>query len=194
MLGSLTTLTMELGGITPGSQYDRLSIAGNASLDGELDVTLISGFVPLSGQTFNILTAAGIAGTFDTTTLPALAGGLFFNLAYSTNAVTLSVGGILGDYNKNGIVDAADYVLWRKTISQSGPALAADGNNNGTIDPVDFTIWRTNFGTPAAPGSGASLAGTIPEPTTSLLLIFAAAGWCFLRSGPHRKSQQLIGV
>jgi len=45
---------------------------------------LLNSFAPSPGQSFNILTAAGgIDGTFDATNLPALAGGLYFNLAYT---------------------------------------------------------------------------------------------------------------
>src|SRR5262249_53904670 len=147
-------------GATKGSQYDSLTIAGSVSLSGALDVDLINGFMPLPGQSFNILTAAGgIDGTFDTLDLPALAGGLYFNLTYAPTTITLSVAGILGDYNKNGIIDGSDYVLWRKTVSQSGSGLAADGNNNGVIDSADFAIWRASYGT-SATGAGAPAGST----------------------------------
>lgn len=49
-----------------------------------------------------------------------------------------------GDYNRNGSVDAADYVLWRKTRSTSGlPAFSgADGSGNGVIGFEDYGVWR----------------------------------------------------
>jgi len=61
-------------------------------------------------------------------------------------------------------VDAADYVLWRKT----------PGSFGGT--PAGFNAWRANFG--ATGGSGASLGSSaaVPEPGTCLLLLFAAMG------------------
>ena len=49
------------------------------------------------------------------------------------------------DYNHNGIVDAADYVLWRKSLG-STTNLAADGNHNGMVDNDDFELWRSTFG------------------------------------------------
>lgn len=81
-----------------------------------------------------------------------------------------------GDYNNNGVVDAADYVLWRNTLGQSvNPGVGADGNLSGIIDAGDYTIWRTNFGNavPNIPaGAGAGFA-SVPEPASSLLLIIA---------------------
>ena len=46
-----------------------------------------------------------------------------------------------GDYNHNGTVDAADYVVWRHTLGQSGTSLAADGDGSGTIDQADYDEW-----------------------------------------------------
>ena len=66
--------------------------------------------------------------------------------------------GVLGDYNSNGKVDAADYVLWK----QGGP-LANEVDNLGTVNGADYTEWRARFGNP-----GAGLAGgaEVPEPAT----------------------------
>jgi dockerin type I repeat protein len=81
-----------------------------------------------------------------------------------------------GDYNHNGVVDAADYVLWRNTLGQSAsPAgSGADGNGNGTIDADDYSFWRSKFGS-VAPGSGSGneLINTeVPEPAMNTLLLF----------------------
>jgi hypothetical protein len=85
---------------------------------------------------------------------------------------TASLPSLPGDFDGNGIVDTADYLVWRKSSGQSGVGLAADGDNNGTIDAADFALWRANYGASAAGSS--SIAPNIPEPA-SLLLIFAAA-------------------
>jgi hypothetical protein len=57
--------------------------------------------------------------------------------------------GPLGDYNKNGIVDGADYVVWRDTLG-STTDFRANGNNEGTskdlIDQADYDTWRGAFG------------------------------------------------
>jgi hypothetical protein len=69
-----------------------------------------------------------------------------------------------GDYNGNGVVDAADYVVWRNTINQNvTPGTGADGVPNGTIDSSDYTYWRARFGNLAGSGTSTS-AAAVPEP------------------------------
>jgi hypothetical protein len=77
-----------------------------------------------------------------------------------------------GDYNGDTIVDASDYVVWRKTVGQSTTFFSgADGNGNSVIDSGDFAVWRSRFGAPSANGA-AGVAG-VPEPTTFWLLFSA---------------------
>jgi hypothetical protein len=75
------------------------------------------------------------------------------------------------------MVDASDYVVWRNSLGQAGPGLAADGNGDGKIDPGDYDVWRANFGKTA--GSGAvvasveRLSAAIPEPVTLWISVIA---------------------
>ncbi len=89
-----------------------------------------------------------------------------------TNTVPLS-----GDYNRDHVVDAADYVVWRSMQNQTGYQLAADGNGDGKVDGDDFAVWRDHFGeTWTGLGFGAGGAtGNIPEPSTGLLSMTLAA-------------------
>lgn len=82
----------------------------------------------------------------------------------------------LGDYNYNGVVDAADYVLWRNFIGQTGAGMSADGSGNDIIDNSDYDVWRAHFGQTAGSGTGASANAAIPEPSTWALLMCAAVG------------------
>jgi hypothetical protein len=92
-----------------------------------------------------------------------------------------------GDYNGNSIVDAADYVLWRKTLGQAVAMNGdgADGNQNGTVDPDDYNIWRMNFGRVfTGPASSNGSMTAVPEPTTFALIaaVVALASWSRKRS------------
>ena len=86
-----------------------------------------------------------------------------------------------GDYNNDGVVDAADYVVWRKTLNQSATPAGngADGNQSGTIDDGDFTHWRERYGN-VVPSSGTGASSPIPEPTAAAL---AFMGLLFLPLG-----------
>jgi glycoprotein endo-alpha-1,2-mannosidase len=81
---------------------------------------------------------------------------------------------VAGDYNRNGAVDAADYVLWRNSIRKTGFGLAADGDRNRVVDSADYSFWKTRFGLAADAASAAftGLAyGTVPEPAPGALLM-----------------------
>jgi hypothetical protein len=79
---------------------------------------------------------------------------------------------VAGDYNQDGRVDAADYIVWRKSLGESVPVFSgADGDGNGTIDHADYDFWRMRFGHPLIRGAGSAADGAIvPEPCTVLLL------------------------
>ena len=53
-----------------------------------------------------------------------------------------------GDYNLDGVVDAADYTVWRDTLGATGIGAftGADGNGDGAVAQADYDVWRSNFG------------------------------------------------
>ena len=171
--GPFSSLNIELAGTTPGAQYDRVTVAGDASVDGTLNVSLISGFKPTIGSSFEIVAAPShLTGAFSGENLPALAGGASWDVNYSSDAVTLSVGGVLGDFNLDGVVDSADYTVWRDLLGSN--ALAADASGNGTVDSADYNIWKANFGAVASAGGGAAGGAqltAVPEPTGFVIAV-----------------------
>jgi RHS repeat-associated protein len=63
------------------------------------------------------------------------------NTLFHTTSATLA-----GDYNRDGIADAADYVVWRKTLGSNVASYSgADGDGDGIVDEDDFDVWRANF-------------------------------------------------
>jgi hypothetical protein len=66
---------------------------------------------------------------------------------------------LFGDFNHNGTVDAADYVMWRDGLAT-------------TYTLADYDLWRANFGDTA---SGATLpdpsSAPVPEPATLTMLV-----------------------
>ena len=146
------TLGIELGGAVPGT-FDRLVVGGNSALDGTLHLSLIDGFVPGAGDSFEILSAASVTGAFANAPGGVLntAFGQFL-VTYSGTGVTLSpflVEPIPGDYNIDGIVDAADYIVWRDHLTTNAP-LPNEGASIGVVDQDDYGVWQANFGKTAS--------------------------------------------
>ena len=77
----------------------------------------------------NIWTEGGIEYTQDFESLRA---GLTFPL--------------MGDFNGDGLVDAADYTVWRNNLDASESILNGAGDNSGIVDIGDYELWKANFG------------------------------------------------
>ena len=107
------TFTVELGGTPTSDDFDVLHVLGQTTLNGTLDIQLIDGFLPHVGNQFVVLTAPSVAGVFSVVVEP---NGLDVSVLYLPTLVVVQIDAVLlpGDYNQNGVVDAADYVLWRK--------------------------------------------------------------------------------
>lgn len=90
-----------------------------------------------------------------------------------------------GDYNDDGTVDAADYVVWRYNVN--APAGTLDNDiDGGPIGPEQYNTWRAYFGESAGVGSAAGAAETsVPEPTgiymTALTILLMASTGVRLR-------------
>jgi len=88
------------------------------------------------------------------------------------NTAPVELAGLLGDYNENDVVDAADYTVWRDNLG-GGTALPNDGGLGTPIGQAHYDQWKTNFGMLLPPGAGARSIGAsaVPEPGTLLLAI-----------------------
>ncbi|MEX2169553.1 MAG: hypothetical protein WD851_09590 [Pirellulales bacterium] len=157
------------------NDFDRLTLTGQAQIAGELNVSLLDGFTPVLGNVFGFLSAVGgVAGTFQTTSLPDLAAGLSWSISYNPTNVQLSVVQALpGDYNEDGAVNAADYTVWR---DQLGGGTSLPNDDTAGVGPDDYDRWNMHFGQNA--GTGSNGPDAVPEPSALQLLLLAAAGVC----------------
>jgi hypothetical protein len=118
----------------------------------------------------------GSSGTVFTTLPPTNT--QFGNIASATltTIVRTNFSTLTADYNANGVVDAADYVLWRNANGTSvTPGTSPDGTGDGFVNIADYDFWRSRFGLPAGSGSGVgSSTNAIPEPSTFVLVAFGA--------------------
>lgn len=166
---SSSTLEIELAGIDPG-EFDVLAVNGLAILDGFVDVSLVDGFMPEIGDMFEFLTAT--TNIVDTNVIELVPADVpFYELMRVGNNYVLEVidtpGGLAGDYNDDGVVNAADYVAWR-----NGGPLANDLTPG--VQPEDYDVWVEHFGETAGSGTAASDAA-VPEPACWAVVLVAVA-------------------
>lgn len=125
-------LTIEIGGPDPGVDHDDLQITDVALLDGSLDVTVIDGFVPVGGETFVILSARMVDGTFATENLPPPFGHLQWFVRYELNRVILVAGDCVeGDPDEDGIAGCAD-------VCPTSPAPGGVDGQGRPLGDLDF--------------------------------------------------------
>ena len=83
-------LSTGIGGTTVATQYSQVKSAGNATLAGTLAAPLLSGFTPTVGETFTVVSAKLLSGTFSNTTI-AINSSEFFAISYTKTSVVLTV-------------------------------------------------------------------------------------------------------
>jgi T5SS/PEP-CTERM-associated repeat protein len=165
-------LNMEIGGPS-AFDNDIVNVLGTASLSGELQLALINGFAPEAGQTFSIMQAVNLMGAFSN-----VANGqrlatyddlgsfqVHYGIGSTFNPNQIVLGNFLpnllpGDFNDDGSVDAADYVMWRKL----------------DLGSAAYNTWREYFGRTAPIGSGGVAEATVPEPAAIVLILVGMLG------------------
>jgi hypothetical protein len=170
-------LFIEIKG-TALNAFDRLVADGDVVLDGYLNIDIdeISPgvpFVPILGQTFNIITGNTVTGEFDYADVSGMPAGLAFHIEYLSNVVQLQVVTkpiFSADFDDDGDVDATDLAIWQGAynLNQLGDA---DGDNDS--DGRDFMIWQRQHG--SAPLTDLTANSTaVPEPTSTALVALLA--------------------
>ena len=86
------SVNIEIGGTTAGVNYDQLIVTGNATLNGALNITLVNGFQPGSGETFEIIKYGSHTGSFSNISGLNLGGGFYLKPSFgSTNLILTTI-------------------------------------------------------------------------------------------------------
>lgn len=152
-LDSSSTLEIDIWDTTMGN--DLLEITGAFTAGGTLDINLIGSVT--AGDSFDILDfdAGSVSGAFDGFSLPSLGGGLSWNTSnLLTTGVISVVSGLPGDFNSDGRVDGADFLLW-----QRNPSVGS------------LSDWETNYGLPTTASTT-----SVPEPSSIALVMLCGCG------------------
>ncbi|MCH8840042.1 MAG: hypothetical protein IH831_05070 [Planctomycetes bacterium] len=169
--GSANVLTIELGGVDRGMEYDALDVSGMAVVDGTFNVELIDGFVPSLGDMFEVITFGSRSGDFSYSGLH-LDNGLTFAPSITENSLLLAVvpepilllevntkkpfnvtlkgdlgqDVVINSYQITSAVGSLDPTGWNSLADQD---FEGDYDGNGTIDGADVLKWQIDGGTPA---------------------------------------------
>lgn len=140
-----------LHAVLTGPTHSTISVVEAAHIaNGDLVVTL-DGYAPRGGEVYQLLTAGSVVGSsFRSAELPSLANGLSWNLQVGAKAVTLRVS-LPGDFNSNGILDAADIDQLSAQVRGGTNPLAYDLNSDRLVNDADRDVWvnslrKTYFG------------------------------------------------
>jgi T5SS/PEP-CTERM-associated repeat protein len=178
-------LQIELGGTMPGTQYDQLHVTGPLSLGGTLSVSLVGGFRPHAGDTFDILDWGALSGSFGALQLPSLNSRIVWDASQLYTTGTLSVQNTFyaGDVNRDSHVDVADVSALMTALSDLSKyqstnslttaqlSLVADLTDDNVVTNVDLQgliILLANGG-----GSGGGSLTAVPEPSSLALIMLA---------------------
>ncbi len=82
----------------------------------------------------------------------------------------------IGDFNSDGVVNAADFTVWQDNLGLSASALNGNGSGAATVVQADYLLWAQNF-----TGLGASSSAAVPEPSALLLLFVVLSALWFVR-------------
>lgn len=146
------------------SNFDRLLVVGDVSLGGALEVSVLDGFTPQRGDSFDILDWGSVAGKFSMLALPTLTGNLGWSISRLYTEGVLSVT-MAGDFDGDDDVDGSDFLVW-----QRNPGVGNLAN------------WRANYG---MRGSSAP-SNAVPEPASCVLLLssIVVGAWTRPRNRP----------
>ncbi len=160
------TLSIDIGGTSPGGTHDFVNISGDGDLDGLLELSLVGGFVPSRADSFTVLAANSLIGFFDNVAsgqrLDTIDGRGSFVVNYGIGSAFDERRIVLrdfqasastpGDFDLDGDVDGQDFLAWQRN----------DGTPDGLAD------WRNNYGTTASIATANT--APVPEPTCAALI------------------------
>ena len=164
--GSQGTLAYRL---KAGDSLSMIDVSGTATFNAGAILAFDTSLAAPTQTSYNLLTALDIVDNGIAFSGPAgwnyqIVSGLNGEILQAFQSVAV---GVAGDYNGNGTVDAADYVLWR-----NGGPLQNEIATPGTVTQEDYDSWRARFGSTSGSGAGTRVnAGQVPEPAAAVLMI-----------------------
>ncbi len=173
-LTAVTNLPWAAGDVFADPAWSTAAVLASGTFASGYGPTFPAG-VSLSGSVYKTLGTATTVGDRS-------------GLDEAVLTATLRTNLMTADYNRNGVIDAADYTVWRDTLGATvSPGTGADGSRNGVIDQADYTFWVAAWPTnpPAVP-----LSAAIPEASAFFSAAFAGGAMVAFRRLNRRPSNR----
>lgn len=159
-----------------GTSADKLAVTGNLDLTAAgntLDVTGVG-----TGGSWLIATYSGtLSGRFES--IPA-GYALDYGTGENSRLTLVAADVLIGDYDNDGKVDAADYTDWRNNLGGAGTSIENrdPANGAGPVSSADYNSWKAHYGDVNSGGIGSDTLRTVPEldllaSTISLVLLLS---------------------
>lgn len=137
-----TSLGIHLAGLIPGLEHDQLAVDGTATLLGTLLLSLEDGYTPQLNDTFRLVEAGMVQGSFDSLVGPEPEPGTVYRLLYDATGVTLKLV-CIADINEDGTINTQDLVTFLD-LWAAGDILA-DWNDDGLVDTRDVIAFLSDW-------------------------------------------------
>jgi autotransporter-associated beta strand protein len=177
-VGSLTLaagsiLDFELNTVGGVDLSDLINVTNTNGLTVNCGILNLTNAGSMTGGTYTLIDYLGaISGSVSNIVLGVVSGGFNYSLVNNTLATSIDLlvsPQLLGDYNNDGQVNAADYTVWRNYVGQPAGTLLND-NTGVAIGSQQFALWKSNYGN--VPGGGSVLESeAVPEPAGLALVM-----------------------
>lgn len=183
-LASGSTASLNIGAAGTNDLLDihgNLDVADGFTLEVLLDATVSASSLQ-DGDSWDLFNFATSSGSFDPLAfaLPTLSGNLVWDTTrlLVDGVIEVTLPGLPGDFNDDGLVDAADYTVWRDHLGQSESVLPLGSTTDGSgiVDGGDYDTWKNNFGNSSAASLQRASQTNVPEPTTLVLIAMGCSG------------------
>lgn len=153
--GSTLAIELDGGGGVAGADFDQLRVNGAATIHpgATLVVSYLDAFSASPGDSFVVLTATTLTGSFDTLHFPA---GQTWSITYNSSPGTITIGPC-PDVDSDGVCNSDDLcpgTVAGATVDADGcpdPPIPADFDEDGDVDGDDVTAFEACASGPAIP-------------------------------------------
>jgi hypothetical protein len=177
-VGSLTLaagsiLDFELDTLLGVDMSDLINVTVSNGLTVNGGLLNLANLGGMTGGTYQLIDYQGaLNGSVGNIAFGVVPSGFNYSLVNNTSATSIDLvvsPQLLGDYNNNGYVDAADYTVWRNNVGQSAGTLLND-DTGVAIGPAQYNLWKTHYGNGPS-GASAFNSDAVPEPASVVVVL-----------------------